>query len=187
MRVIGLGLTSGCTAGACPAAGGLIDVYGSGHEVVGNEIYGSTDNGIYTDDFSSNILIRNNYVHDNGTVVDVNQDHGVYLQGTNNVLAGNSFVNHPHGYCIQVGDVGSNPDVVWNFCDNQGAERQCCAGIVAWSSSMTGVLIERNYIMRTFGLGIENNGGGGGCRSVSHNRLNGEGIDSFPCSMIGNG
>ena len=50
---------------------------------------------------------------------------------------------------------------------------------------MTGVLIERNTITESFGPAIDNNGVGS-CISVSFNSLGGDGMDSFPCPMVGN-
>jgi hypothetical protein len=166
----------------------VLDLYGGPHEIIGNEIFASSDNGIYTGDdspFSHDILIQGNNIHDNGTVNDANQDHGIYLQGNNHIVTQNTIRNHPQGFSIQIGDRGANPTVTFNTLDNSGNGRPCCGGAVHWST-VPGLLFDNNTITRSYGLAIERNTSAS-CRSVSFNSLGGDGMSmNFPCPMIGN-
>jgi hypothetical protein len=183
LRLTQLRITSGSCI--CPAAGGVVDLYSGPHEVIDNEIFASTDNGVYTDDVSSSILIHANNIHDNGTVVDANQDHGIYLQGASAVATQNQIRNHPQGFGVQAGDNGSNQQVTYNVIDNSGNGRPCCGGIVHWGSN-PGIRIDNNTITNSRNLAIERNTTAS-CVSVSFNSLGGDGMSSnFPCPTEGN-
>lgn len=120
-------------AGSGVTAGGIIDLYGSHIAIVGNEITGSRDNGIYTDEKADHASIVGNRIHDNGDL-DVNQDHGIYLQGDDHLVANNLIYNHPQGFGIQNYDYGRRARIVNNTIFHNGYGRPCCGGIVVGGS-----------------------------------------------------
>jgi len=187
LRVQGLKLTSGGTS--APASGGLIDNYGSFIEVLDNEITASADNGVYTDEGSDHMTMRGNNVHDNGTVIDGNQDHGVYLQGDDHLVESNTFANHPQGFGVQMYDNGLRNRVLSNIISNSGNGRPCCGGLVVGggsSGTYANVEIAFNTITNSQGFAIDNDRLDGACgpwpggSSIHDNSLGGDGIDSFP-------
>lgn len=181
LRLQGLRISSG--ACNCPAAGGVVDLYGSGHEVIGNEIFASSDNGIYTDDVSSNITIRGNSIHDNGTVLDGNQDHGIYLQGFDHLVENNVIRDQPQGFGIQMYDNGARNVVRSNTIDHSGYGRPCCGGLVVGGGSSgdyRDVEIYGNTITRSQGADISNDNIDGDCTGDIHDNDVEKPISGFP-------
>jgi hypothetical protein len=110
----------GCAfRGSGVTSGGVIDLYGSNVELIGNEITGSNDNGIYTAEEADHVSILRNWIHDNGAP-DSNQDHGIYLQGDDHLVANNVIHDHPFGFGIQHYDYGRRARVVGNTITHAG-------------------------------------------------------------------
>jgi hypothetical protein len=142
LRIVALRLTSAGTS--CPSAGGLIDSYGSFIEIVGNDVTASADNGIYTDEASDHHLIDGNWIHHNGTVVDGNQDHGIYLQGDDHVVRNNLIHDHAQGFGTQAYDYGLRNTIVGNTFVHNGFGRPCCGGLVIGGSKGSQAVIRGN-------------------------------------------
>jgi hypothetical protein len=134
LRVEGFTFTSdGTTA---PASGGLVDSYGSFIEIIGNEITASADNGVYTDEESDHNSMLRNWIHDNGVVLDGNQDHGIYLQGDDHLVANNVIHDNRQGFGIQHYDYGRRARIINNTITHNGTARPCCGGIVLGGGAM---------------------------------------------------
>jgi hypothetical protein len=131
---------------AVVTSGGALDLYGDDLEFVGNEVTGSNDNAIYTDEASSRIRFLRNWLHHNGAS-DVNQDHGIYLQGDDHWVESNLIHDQGHGFGIQVYDDGDRAVIVHNTITHNGHLRGCCGGIVAGGGGgVSGVVIRNNVI-----------------------------------------
>jgi hypothetical protein len=100
-------------------SGGNVDVYGDHIELLGNEVRGGRDQGIYTAEESSAVHILGNRIHHNGRGIE-HQSHGIYLQGDAHLVANNVIHDHPEGFGIQVYDKGSRSIVVHNTVVRSG-------------------------------------------------------------------
>jgi len=79
-------------------------VEGSSHdvEISGCTIRNSQQQGIFTDRTTRRVRIVGNSIHDNGTTNDPKQNHGIYVEGTDQTIYNNVIFSQPHGYGIQV-------------------------------------------------------------------------------------
>lgn len=74
-------------------------------EFIGNEVTGAICHGLYLGNSTSNWKILRNLIHDNGQLCQVTepnpeQGHGIYVQGTNQLIANNVMYNFPTGFGI---------------------------------------------------------------------------------------
>jgi hypothetical protein len=164
----GLKFTSGGTSH--PTAGGLIDIYGSNINIIGNEITESADNGIFTAEESDHLTIRDNWIHDNGNL-DINQDHGIYLQGSDHLVEFNLIQNHGWGFGIQMYDNGIGNRTLHNIINRTGYLKGCCGGIVVGgggSGDYRDVEIAFNIITQSNGGDISNDRIDGICTGDIH-------------------
>ena len=122
-------------------SGGNVDLYGSFLEISNNEIRGSVDQGIYTDEESDHNYIIGNWIHHNGEGR-THQSHGIYLQGDDHLVANNLIHDHPEGFGIQVYDNGDRAIVTSNTITNSGH-----SGIViGGSGGVSGVIVRNNIL-----------------------------------------
>jgi hypothetical protein len=79
-------------------------VEGSSHdvEISGCTIRKSQEQGIFTDRTTRRVHMIGNSIYDNGTTNDPKQNHGIYVEGADQVIANNVIFSQPHGYGIQV-------------------------------------------------------------------------------------
>jgi hypothetical protein len=93
-------------------------ISGSAHhiELSGNEIRYGQDLGIFAAPTTSHLQILGNRIHDNGWkhVTGQHQSHGIYIEGSNDLIANNLIYNHPYGFGIQIYPSNHNTIVVGN-------------------------------------------------------------------------
>jgi hypothetical protein len=90
-------------------------------EISGNEIRDSADQGIFTDRASHDVQIIGNRIHDNGAgLPGQHQSHGLYLEGTADLVANNLIYNNPHGFGIQMYPANHGSIVVDNTVVGNG-------------------------------------------------------------------
>jgi hypothetical protein len=79
-------------------------VEGGSHdvEISGCTIRKSQEQGIFTDRTTRRVQVVGNSIYENGTTSDPKQNHGIYVEGTDQVIANNVIFSQPHGYGIQV-------------------------------------------------------------------------------------
>jgi hypothetical protein len=96
------------------------DVYLEDHanhiEISGNEIRYSHDQGLFADPGTSSIFVVGNRIHDNGLGHDPgqHQSHGIYFEGTHDLIADNAIYNQPYGFGIQLYPGNTDSVVVEN-------------------------------------------------------------------------
>ena len=122
-------------------SGGNVDLYGSFLEISNNEIRGSVDQGIYTDEESDHNYIINNWIHHNGEGR-THQSHGIYLQGDDHLVANNVIHDHPEGFGIQVYDKGARAIVVNNTITSSAHS----GIVVGGSGGVSGVVVRNNIL-----------------------------------------
>ena len=175
----------GCVfRGSGPSSGGIIDVYGHHIEILGGEVTGSQDNGIYFAESSANAVVSGVHIHHNGAS-DANQDHAIYLQGDDHLIQGNRIDSHPFGFGVHGYDNGDGNRILDNVISNSRH-----AGIVVGggsSGTYTNVEVKRNEV-RSSGssVDIENDRLDGTCTGdIAENRtekpiLTGSSDPAFP-------
>ncbi len=90
-------------------------------EIRGNEIRNSADQGFYSEPDTSFVQVIGNRIHDNGAgLPGQHQQHGIYMQGTNHLVANNVIYSHPHGFGIQIYPSNSGAIVVDNTVVGSG-------------------------------------------------------------------
>jgi hypothetical protein len=146
-----------------------IYVWGGAHDdqVVGNELAWSQDQGMFIDDTTSNIWIVGNKIHDNGFghVSGQHQSHGIYMEGTANVVADNVIYNQPYGFGVQVYPLDTNPVVVNNTIVHNGH-----SGIVlGGAGGVTGAVVANNVLAYNGSWGIEQDTNPPSSCTVTHN------------------
>jgi hypothetical protein len=130
-------------------SGGNVDLYGSFLEISNNEIRGSVDQGIYTDEESDHNYIIGNWIHHNGEGR-THQSHGIYLQGDDHLVANNVIHDHPEGFGIQVYDKGDRAIVTSNTITNSGHS----GIVVGGSGGVSGVIVRNNILAYNSQWGI---------------------------------
>jgi hypothetical protein len=100
-------------------SGGNVDIYGHHLEISSNEVRGSQDQGIYSDEDSHHAQLLGNWIHNNGQGV-IHQSHGIYLQGNDHLVANNVIHDHPKGFGIQVYDRNSRSIITANTVTGSG-------------------------------------------------------------------
>jgi hypothetical protein len=130
-------------------SGGNVDLYGSYLEIANNEIRGSVDQGIYTDEESDHNYLINNRIHHNGEGR-THQSHGIYLQGDDHLVANNLIHDHPEGFGIQVYDRGARALVVNNTITTSGHS----GIVVGGAGGVSGVVVRNNILAYNAHWGI---------------------------------
>jgi hypothetical protein len=134
----------------------IADVYVSGTshniEISRCRIRRSRQQGIFTDSTTREVQILRNSIHNNGSVSDVKQDHGIYVEGANHLIADNVIFNQPHGYGIQVYPNSNGVIVVQNTI-----VANALGGIVVGGNGQTtadNTLVANNIVAYNAGYGI---------------------------------
>jgi chitodextrinase len=148
LRVRGLTLVRDCCT-----SGGQIDIYGQFIELADNEIRDGLGKGMYFSSQSRNVHVIGNHVHHNGTPGD-QQDHGLYVQGQDHLLANNLIHDHFDGFGIQIYPGASRVFVVNNTITHNAQ-----SGIVAGGSAIAhDITIRNNIIAFNRFYGVANRG-----------------------------
>jgi uncharacterized protein YjdB len=134
----------------CCTSGGHIDVYGHHIEIVDNEMRNGRGKGVYTDEGSRFVHIIGNWIHHNVTSGG-QQDHGIYLQGTDHFVANNVIHDHPDGFGIQIYDSGTRMIVVSNTVTNNGHS----GIVVGGSGGVSNVTIRNNILANNNSYGVQ--------------------------------
>ena len=83
-------------------------------EVSDCEIRFSQRQGIFVEPSSTGVQILRNRIHDNGNLTNAQQDHGIYIEGGDHLIAGNVIRDQPHGFGIQIYPQASRVTAVSN-------------------------------------------------------------------------
>ncbi len=122
-------------------------------EITDNEIRGSQDQGIFADRSSSYITIVRNVIHDNGFghVPGQHQSHGLYIEGSNDLIANNVIYNHPFGFGIQL--FPANHDTI--VAENTIASSAHSSIVVGGSVGVYNITIRNNILADSANHGVE--------------------------------
>ena len=166
----------------CCTSGGHIDVYGHHIEIVDNEMRNGNGKGVYTDESSRFVHIIGNWIHHNSTAGG-QQDHGIYLQGDDHLVANNVIHDHPDGFGIQAYDKGSRYVIVNNTVTNNGH-----SGIVVGGpGGVSDVVIRNNVLANNSRYGVQHDSSCPISNVVVENNVifgNGSGTVQTGCSSI---
>jgi hypothetical protein len=166
----------------CCTSGGHIDVYGHHIEIVDNEMRNGKGKGVYTDESSSFVHIIGNWIHHNVTAGG-QQDHGIYLQGDDHLVANNVIHDHPDGFGIQAYDKGSRYVIVNNTVTNNGHS----GIVVGGSGGVSHVTIRNNILANNNYYGVQHDSSCPISNVVVENNVifgNGSGGVQSGCSSI---
>jgi hypothetical protein len=166
----------------CCTSGGHIDVYGHHIEIVDNEMRNGKGKGVYTDESSSYVHIIGNWIHHNWTVGG-QQDHGIYLQGDDHLVANNVIHDHPDGFGIQAYDKGSRYVIVNNTVTNNAHS----GIVVGGSGGVSHVTIRNNILANNNYYGVQHDSSCPISNVVVENNVifgNGSGGVQTGCSSI---
>ncbi|MDE3068519.1 MAG: right-handed parallel beta-helix repeat-containing protein [Verrucomicrobiota bacterium] len=168
---------------------GGMAVYGSGNEILDNEIdhNGSPSStssngrdGIYEDQSTSGNIYEGNYIHDNGRTGGSNLDHGLYLCGDNDQVFNNVVIrNDSSGLQIAGYSTVSNMKVYNNVFAWNGSD-----GIIVWMA-MSGVDVKNNVLYHNGNYGIYFYAATGSGVVMDHNLIYGNGSGNY--SSFSNG
>ena len=135
-----------------PSVVGGTNVYanaGSHHvQLVRNEIRNSVCQGIGVEPSAHHWVITRNRIHDNGRGCD-QQAHGIYLQGSDNVVTNNVIYNTPEGYGIQAYPNGARNMIAHNTIVRSGR-----GGIVVGGGNYDQAKIVNNVLAFNGGYGL---------------------------------
>ena len=122
-------------------------------EITDNEIRRSQDQGIFAERSSSYITIERNVIHDNGFghVPGQHQSHGLYIEGSNDLIANNVIYNHPYGFGIQL--FPANHDTV--VAENTIASSAHSSIVVGGSVGVYNITIRNNILADSANYGVE--------------------------------
>jgi len=134
----------------CCTSGGHIDVYGHHIEIVGNQMRNGKGKGVYTDPGSHHVHIIGNWIHHNVTAGG-QQDHGIYMQGSDHLIANNVIHDHPDGFGIQIYPGATRVIVVNNTVTNNGHS----GIVVGGSDGVSNVTIRNNILANNSSYGVE--------------------------------
>jgi hypothetical protein len=112
-------------------------------ELSKNEIRFSQDQGVFAEASTSDLQILGNFVHDNGLghVPGQHQSHGLYIEGTNHLIANNVIATQPFGFGIQIYPQNTGTIIVQNTVVASGY-----SGIVVGGSGGVSNIRIRNNI-----------------------------------------
>lgn len=103
-------------------------------EVSQCEIRGSADQGVFSEATTSYLWLLGNSVHDNGNGNAPHQSHGLYIEGTDHLIANNEVYNQRYGYGLHLYPSGDRITAVQNTLVGNRE-----AGIVIGAESSTTV------------------------------------------------
>jgi hypothetical protein len=83
-------------------------------EISDCEVRFSQRQGIFVEPSSTEVQILRNRIHDNGNLTNAQQDHGIYIEGVDHLIAGNVIRDQPHGFGIQIYPQASRVTAVSN-------------------------------------------------------------------------
>jgi chitodextrinase len=83
-------------------------------EVSQCEIRGSADQGVYSEATTSHLWLLGNSIHDNGNGNAPHQSHGLYIEGTDHLIANNEVYNQRYGYGLHLYPSGDRITAVQN-------------------------------------------------------------------------
>src|SRR5262249_595843 len=134
---------------------------GSGHNVLSNcEMYGAQGQGLMLAGDSD--LIINNLIHDNG--INVGHDHGIYIEGDNNIVRGNTIYKNNacgvqlyNGYGrIAGGNIIEHNYIYHNSYPSAAAGHNYSAGVIL-STGQPNTIVRYNVICDNARLGVYSN------------------------------
>jgi chitodextrinase len=166
----------------CCTSGGHIDVYGHHIEIIDNEMRNGKGKGVYVDEQSHHVHIIGNWIHHNWTIGG-QQDHGIYLQGDDHLVANNVIHDHPDGFGIQAYDKGARYVIVNNTVTNNGHS----GIVVGGSGGVSDVIIRNNILANNDSYGVQHDSSCPLSNVVVENNLifgNGSGTVQGGCSSI---
>jgi hypothetical protein len=140
---------------------GGISLYGGNHnQILQNNIHNNGNvfdggdqgqDGVYSDQYTSDNVYYGNYVHDNGRIsLATNKDHGLYLSGDNEVVVNNLIVSNC-SFGIQVDGEGTTSNM--KIYNNTIIGNRNRSGMVL-EFTMSGVDIANNIFYGNAGFGI---------------------------------
>jgi Right handed beta helix region len=154
-------------------------------ELVRNEVRFSQDQGVFSEEETSHLLILANRIHHNGINhrPGQHQSHGIYLQGRGHLVANNAIHDHREGFGIQVYDQNRGSVIVNNTVVTSGH-----AGIVVGGSGGVADITIHNNILAynaTYGVQMDSDCPTGRV-SVDANVIfgNGDGAVEGGCSRV---
>ena len=162
------------------STGGAVDLHGHHLEISNNEITGSTNHAIYTDEPSHHIQLLANRIHHNGQGL-AEQSHGIYLQGNDHLVASNVIHDQPHGFGIQLYDRASRAMVVGNTITHSAAS----GIVVGGAGGVDNARIQNNVLAYNGGRGV---GTDTACPTTSiadHNLAFGNDLGAFSTACPG--
>jgi hypothetical protein len=116
-------------------------------ELSGNEIRSGQNNGVFAERTTSYLYILGNKVHDNGSqrVQDLGyQSHGLYIEGSNDLIANNLIYNHPWGFGLQIWPVNHDTMVVDNTIAASGHSAVLLGA--ANPGDVSGIIVRNNIL-----------------------------------------
>jgi hypothetical protein len=129
-------------------------IWGSANhiELSRNEIRYGQDQGIFAAPTTSYLYLLANRIHDNGWnhQQDQHQSHGIYIEGSNDLIANNLIYDHPYGFGIQI--YPGNHDTV--VVDNTIVASAHSSVVVGGSRGVYNITI-RNNILYDDNWGVE--------------------------------
>jgi parallel beta-helix repeat protein len=151
-------------------------------EISGNEITGSDDQGIYVEGNTASHQILANWIHHNGLCGCAgHQSHGIYLEGSNHLVASNVIHDMPTGFGIQVYPTNTGSIVVGNTAVNNGY-----AGIVlGGSGGVKNVVVRNNVFAFNAQQGIAHDSACATSSVADHNVLFGNGSGAIESGCAG--
>jgi hypothetical protein len=155
-------------------------------ELSDSEIRGSTGgSGVMTEPGSARISILRNRVHDNVDLRNCNgwQAHGLYIEGSDHVVANNLVYDQPEGWGIQAYPSGAGS----RFSENTLVDNALGGFVLSYEA-----MIVNNVVAFNGGFGVTRSGTGQGACRIATNVIFGNasgGVESgFPssCTISGN-
>ena len=122
-------------------------------ELSGNEIRYGQDQGIFADPGTSSIQILGNRIHDNGWnhLSGQHQSHGIYIEGSNDLIANNVIYDHAKGFGIQV--YPRNHDTV--IVNNTVVANGHSGIVVGGDGGVRNIVIRNNIFASNRNWGVE--------------------------------
>jgi hypothetical protein len=130
-------------------------VYGGSHhiQIEGNELRYSQDQGAFVDSTTSYVYFLGNTIHDNGLghLQGQHQSHGLYVEGSHDLIADNVIYNQPYGFGVQL--YPSNHDTV--VVDNTIVANGHSGIVVGGSGGVYNITIRNNILAFNSSYGVE--------------------------------
>ena len=149
------------------------DVYIQGSanhvEISGSELRYSQDQGLFAERTTSYVFIVANRIHDNGWghVEGQHQSHGMYVEGSYDVIADNVIYNQPYGFGIQL--YPANHDTV--VVDNTAVRNGHSGIVVGGPGGVYNITIRNNIFAFNGSWGIETDSRCPSAITIDHNLL----------------